>query len=508
MAARPPRVLALLFDAMDADLARGWAAEGACPNLRRLLAEAAVARTTSPAGFYVGCVWPSFSTALGPAGHGQYCWRQFDPATYLEEHPPYDCGEGEPFWATLDREGRRCLAFDVPLSIRVPLAHGLTVHDYATHDPLAPGYVAWPKTLAGEIVERFGSERSDVCNRWPHATAGDVRAFLDTLGRRIETKVEVASHLLDRADWDLAAISFGDAHCVGHQMWHVRDSAHPRHDPALLREVGDPLRATYATLDAALGRLLARAGEPTRVLVLLSHGMGPHYDGSHLLDRLLERFEATLPGVRPLTMGERWMRLRSQGERAKGGIKRLWRRFPRRRFRAVFALSNNEAWAAVRVNRIGREAHGRVAPQAYDAVLERVAELLRGTRNPATGTPAFRRVERTTRISSGARQGALPDLVAEWSRDGAFDALEAPGIGRVDGRYEGVRTGDHRPDGLALAFGPGIPRAALPDPVSILDLGPTVAGWLGVELARVDGRRIPAWSPAAAPPPVAATAAP
>src|SRR5262245_2534763 len=146
-----PRVLAVLLDAMDADLAGEFAREGAMPNWARLVAHAATAKIENLPGYYVGCVWPSFSTATSPARHGQYCWRQFDPETYLQGPPPYDTGDAEPFWAALDRAGRRCLVLDVPLSVRVPLAHGASVHDCLTHDPLGPGFRTWPESLRAEI---------------------------------------------------------------------------------------------------------------------------------------------------------------------------------------------------------------------------------------------------------------------------------------------------------------------------------------------------------------------
>lgn len=52
------------------------------------------------------------------------------------------------------------------------------------------------------------------------------------------------------------------------------------------------------------------------------------------------------------------------------------------------------------------------------------------------------------------------------------------------------RTGDHGPDGLLLAAGPDIgPGPA--ERLRIIDIGPSVAARLGVELAGVDGRAVP-----------------
>lgn len=49
----------------------------------------------------------------------------------------------------------------------------------------------------------------------------------------------------------------------------------------------DPIRSVYRELDTAIGEHLALVEQDTTVFVLLSHGMGPRYEGSHLLHELL-----------------------------------------------------------------------------------------------------------------------------------------------------------------------------------------------------------------------------
>ena len=56
-------------------------------------------------------------------------------------------------------------------------------------------------------------------------------------------------------------------------------------------QLGDPLLKIYRTIDAEIGRLAEAAGDDADLFVYLSHGMGPHYDGTFLLDEVLERIE-------------------------------------------------------------------------------------------------------------------------------------------------------------------------------------------------------------------------
>ena len=71
--------------------------------------------------------------------------------------------------------------------------------------------------------------------------------------------------------------------------------------------------------------------------------------------------------------------------------------------------------------------------------------------------------------------------------DGAKRSLIWLGIGNVEGVNHYGRTGEHRPEGMFIATGPGVPPGLLDRVVSILDFAPTFAGLFGVELPQHDG---------------------
>ena len=117
------------------------------------------------------------------------------------------------------------------------------------------------------------------------------------LKERVETKTRVALDFAARETWDLFLVSFSDAHDAGHICWHLHDPNHPRHDAALVAEIGDPVKAIYMAIDTALGRLLEAMDETVTVLVFSGIGMGPNYSGNFLLDQFLRlrEFGATPP---------------------------------------------------------------------------------------------------------------------------------------------------------------------------------------------------------------------
>ena len=194
--------------------------------------------------------------------------------------------EVEPFWTDLARAGRRVALIDVPFAEVDEELDVTQVSEWLTHDRFI-GFRTSSSSLESAVP--FGAGDSlDVCDRY---AIGDRREELEpVLLRGIEAKTELTRGLLDGSDWDLFSVVFGESHCAGHQLWHLHDVDHP-HDPAIAGNVGDPLERVYGALDAALGEVLAGVGDETTVLVLLSHGMGPHYEGSYLLAEILRRLE-------------------------------------------------------------------------------------------------------------------------------------------------------------------------------------------------------------------------
>ena len=85
----------------------------------------------------------------------------------------------------------------------------------------------------------------------------------------------------------------------------------------------------------------------------------------------------------------------------------------------------------------------------------------------------------------------MPDLFVDWEHSGLIENVWSPKTGLVRAPYRHWRTGDHKPDGLLLTFGPGVPTARELPAIEIEDLAPSVAHRLGVTLEDIDGRSLP-----------------
>lgn len=519
----PGRVVMLAFDAMDPRIVTSMAAEGRLPAFAQLIDSAVSCAVRNPVGLFVGTLWSTFFTSLSAARTGFHCWEEIVPGSYERRVTSADSIRGTPFWETLSNAGKRVAVLDVPHSRAGVAVNGIQISEWGCHDRHF-GLRSHPPELAQALIARYGAHPvlgadpfsvrewapdDYVFRDGPLRAGHEEEELLAGLLAGAETKTRLSVSVLGDGPWDFFLSVFGESHSAGHQSWHVHDPAHPRHDPELRRRIGDPIVHVYEQLDRALAAHLAAIDEDATVLVLLSHGIGPHYDATHLLPETLRRLDAAYQGRvtrswQGRALGGAW---RSMPGSSRAAVARLLApalraRADARELRAVrdletdaerqqqlfFMSPNNFVVGGIRINLRGRERAGRVAPgREFNQLCHRLRQDFLTLVNVDTGTPVVERLERTDDHYTRDSLDALPDLLIEWNNDHPIETIWSPRFGLMHGPYTHWRTGDHRRDGLLLARGPGLAPVDEPRELAIEDLAPSIAARLGVELANVDG---------------------
>lgn len=485
------KLLFIGLDAADKDLIVQWANAGLLPTFQTLLGNATWGCTRNPPGLFVGAVWPSFYTGGSPAQHARYSYRQIRPGSYeTYVFRPFHVKQ-EPFWDTLSRAHKKVAVIDVPKTFPSKDLNGIHIVDWATHDSDPNGLCTWPPSLASEVVARFGEDVIGNCNADRRDPAEFVQ-FRDALVGRVEKKLQLSRYFLEQREWDCFLTVFSESHCVGHQCWHLHDLRHPRHDAQAVRIAGDPIKDVYIAIDAAIGKLLKQVGPHTLAIILASHGMGPHYDGTFLLGQILHRLQ-------DVQVSKPYRRLAR-------AMKWAWHQFPHRlrpRFsslntrvknhlglrRQCFQIPNNDVYGGIRIDLVGREPNGQINPGAeYDGFCRSLTQDLLEFVNLDTGEPLVRRVLRSAELYHGKYLSHLPDLIIEWNRNAPIATVYSPKTGTIQGTYRKCRTGDHKAEGLFFATGPSIRPGPVGQAVSVMDFAPSIASFLGVEPSNLDGK--------------------
>jgi predicted AlkP superfamily phosphohydrolase/phosphomutase len=494
--------------------------DGTLPNLSALARRGLVARTCGIDGFFVGSTWASLYTGANPAQHGLHYQMQLVPGSYrLEDRAAGTFVERDPFWRVLSRAGKRVAVLDVPLSKIEREITGVQVVEWGGHDSFF-GYSTLPPELATDVAARFGAHPAGASCDAERRGAEDYQRFIASLESGVARKGAWSAELLARGGWDLFMQVFTESHCVGHQCWHLHDPAHPAHDATVAAITGDPLRTVYRAIDREIGALVEAAGD-AHVIVFAAHGMASRYGAHFLLRDVLFALGVAAP-IPP-----------SLRARVREGAGRVWRVIPGRlralagplRRRVIpdgavrpptsgigvdpdrsfcFPLANGLAVSGIRLNLAGREPRGTLAAgEEADRFVEQLERDLLAIIDDESHAPLVKRVVRTRDLYEGEHLDALPDVLVEWNEavaNGSTALGDATGarvsarsikIGTIRGANDYGRSGEHRPGGWLVAAGSGVEYGTLARSPSLLDLAPTFAQLLGVELPGADGAPIP-----------------
>ena len=121
----------------------------------------------------------------------------------------------------------------------------------------------------------------------------------------------------------------------------------------------------------------------------------------------------------------------------------------------IFPVPNNGAYAAFRLNLLGREPNGKLHPDDADAFVSAFTEALLAIREGTSNAQIFHSAVRARDTYYGPFAAQLPDLLLEWNRDYPVRRIVTPwgDLENTDGYNP--RTGDHTPEGMMWVLGHG-----------------------------------------------------
>jgi predicted AlkP superfamily phosphohydrolase/phosphomutase len=511
------KVLVLGLDGATWDILAPLMKDGTMPNLAALVARGVSSPLESLIPPVTATSWTSFVTGLNPGKHGVFEFllrrKGLAQAAASKGNPfgeiPVNSTllDGVPVWEFASRAGLKSVVIGVPITYPPRQINGCMISDFLT--PYGKRDFTWPPSLLDDLESRFGPYK--LYHREVYSKRG-VGRVIDELFDVLSFNVKVTRHLLKATDWDLFISHFWGTDRAQHELWHLLDEHHPRHDRKEAKKHGPRLKAFYALLDRSLGEILEDAGD-CEVILASDHGFGPIHTylafNSWLLTRGYLRLRgdpatrlkrlAYAVGLTPvffyrLSMALGLARLRlSGGFHSRQRMQMLLNRF--------FLSLDNVDWARskayskgnygqIYVNLKGREPWGSVNPgQEYQTVRDSIKRDLLALDSPTTGEKMFDRVYFREELYQGPYVDEAPDLVF-LPRDMRYKAL-----GTLDFTSNSFsfpvygNSGDHRMHGIFLGLGSGFRQGVSLAGPSIMDLAPTVLYLLGLPVPRqMDGK--------------------
>ncbi|HJW68562.1 MAG TPA: alkaline phosphatase family protein, partial [Candidatus Binatia bacterium] len=279
------QLLVIGLDGATLDLVAPWVTAGRLPVLERLMARGAwgpLRSTLPPATFPA---WTSLVTGVNPGRHGILDFVERVPGTLRVRFVNGSQRRMPALWTRLSAAGRRVAVLTVPATYPPEPVNGVMVSGFDS--PVTTGVdgsFVYPRSFHADLRRLVG--------RLPFADFQEVRTgprwhdrALVSLLDGVERRTTLVEALLRREAWDALMVVFGESDTVAHHFWRFHDAASPRHAPG---PHGDAILRVYRALDAAIGRMLAAAGDAC-VAVVSDHGSGGAGDRVVHLNRYLEQ---------------------------------------------------------------------------------------------------------------------------------------------------------------------------------------------------------------------------
>ena len=345
----------------------------------------------------------------------------------------------------------------------------------------SPGF-CYPDRLADEIGVKAGkyivADRIDGLVR-----AGEKAKALSRLQKMIESRTRAALYLMDRQPWDLLMVLFTASDSAQHYFW--ENLAGGPYQNAIL--------TVFRHLDAALGELLAKAGDGTTTIVLSDHGFGELVVTAEFLNDFLSELGLLRYRARSDSRTRLLRQMFAQLEKTLSDRAKAWllQRFPRLRglrgmvlggidwstTRAFNLVGSSQIW----INLRGHYPAGIVSPgQEYEDIVSLIQRALTEAIDPTSGQPAVKAVHRQTDLYHGPFLDQAPDLLVEWADEPARSGLAWNGDERqvVTIRKAAYRpfliNGGHRKMGIFVAAGAPFRTGTTIEGATLYDIAPTL----------------------------------
>lgn len=466
------RTFVLGLDGIPWRLVDQWTAEGALPNLARIVDEGAAGPLESSMPPTTAVAWPSIVTGVGPDHHGLYSFRRLT-AEYGHEVNTSADRRSPALWDLISP----AVVANVPMTYPAQEIDGVLIAGMMA--PTIDEEFTWPRSVADELTRRIPEYQVGL--RWSDYE-GREDEFKADLSSLVSARRELMRWLMTREDPRLFFFVYTAPDRLQHLIW----------DEATIKE-------HYGRLDDIVGEVMEYVAERDGTLYVVSdHGFGP-VDRLVRLNRILE----SAGFLRRETGGTRSV-LESVGltkETVMAGMERFGivdgviQRLPEGLIDRVasqvpgghglydVAFSESQAFAygtrSIYVNDTTRFERGTVEPARRDAVKAEVRETFERVTDPNTGRSILRVYDGDELFPA---DDDSPDLVVEAASGYLADTgLDGPIIGPAN------RDGAHEREGIFLAWGEAISAGSRPRDATVFDVAPTVL--------HGTGRPIPTRSP-------------
>ncbi len=499
------KVAVIGIDGATFDLLTPMLDAGHMPNLKRMIEEGASGVLTTTIPPVSASAWVSMATGTNPGQHGMIDFTYPREDGYDIEVSNGLSWQAPPLWYYVGRAGGKSGIVSLPMIYPPRPLNGYMLATFLA--PSEETNYTYPPTLKDEIEDAVGHFPLQMDES---ARGRDRTVFVEAVTEMELQRSRVVCYLLDTKPWDFFVYVMETIDNLQHEIWHIVDPQHPRHDPEEARRVRPAIENYYHIIDEQIGAMLARIPNDALIIVMSDHGFGSFHRFFHVNNWLLQEgylvIKRTLLsqiklllhrlGFTPLnvlrlltTIGLARLRKQVKRGRSQGILRKAFLSFRDvdwKRTRA-FAVGN---FGQVYLNVRGRRPHGMIELGGdYDATCKALIEAALALRDPDTGAQVVKAAYRREEIFQGEAASRTPDIVLHTDRARYVSFGHADfGSNKIIEDSFG-QTGHHHMDGVIILDGPGVKRGVKLTGAKIIDVAPTILWAMGLPVPRyMDGK--------------------
>lgn len=264
------KILIIGLDGMTFDFVDPLISQGRLKTISRLINEGV--RTPLETIFppITSVAWTSFITGKNPGKHGILEFVQRRKGQTRETAANASQRSGKALWDLFSEHQQRVVVTNFPVTYPPAKVNGFMISDFMT--PRGRRDITTPPELLDELESRFGPYKLYMTETY---AKGNVDNVIKELYEELEYKSKVNCYMMKQYDWNMLVTHIWGTDRCQHELWHIVDTNHPRHDKEEAALYRERVFEYWDAVDKEVANMIEAAGPDAAVFIASDHGFGP-----------------------------------------------------------------------------------------------------------------------------------------------------------------------------------------------------------------------------------------
>lgn len=497
------KLLVIGLDGATWEVIKPMVARGELPYLRQLMEDGSHGDLQSTMPPFSPPAWATFMTGLNPGKHGIFGFVNFNPQSYSQIESRLVTAAplvGRTTFDLLSHFNYRLASISVPITYPAWPINGYMVSGEPCPDNQKQ--LVYPESFANSLTRHYAFPST----LWSKSNDEIIKGLYEM----DKSRTELAIQLILEKDLDALFVVLGATDRVQHNFWRFYDKKygsflglpHAKKYESVIAE-------TYQRADESVGRILSQVGDNTLVFVISDHGGGAaatnfFHTNAWLLERgylqIIQGRDSLVRHSRGTALALRRFLDTPLGSQVRSLLPAQFIKQGRMLIRNISQIDWSRTCAyrfpmyppaeGIVVNLVGRQPQGIVQPGSeYERLRQEIVDQVLRFVDPETGEHLVEQAYTREQLYNGPYIERAPDIVLALKEDFTGGTrLQLPLVSNVNPETLKKVNGEHRMQGILLAYGPMIKNNHIIQGARLVDMAPTLLYSLGLPVIQdMDG---------------------